>query len=107
VHEALKAYDLLKAGGVNVRVIDIFSVKPIDTQLLVESARATNNLILTVEDHHIEGGVGEAVAGAVASEGVHVIRVGVTSLPRSGKPEELMAFYGLTAEKIAEKVRAL
>jgi transketolase len=107
VPEALKAHELLKADGVNIRVIDIFSVKPIDTELLVQSARVTNNTILTLEDHHIEGGVGEAVAGAVAPEAIRVIRVGINSLPRSGKPEELMAFYGLTAEKIAGKVRSL
>jgi transketolase len=105
--EALKAYDLLKAQGTTIRVIDIFSVKPIDKALLVESAKRTNNTIITVEDHHIEGGIGDAVAAAVSPEGVRVHKVGVHEMPRSGKPEELMDHFGLSAPRIAEKVRSL
>jgi len=105
--EALKAYDLLKAQGVMIRVIDIFCVKPIDKALLIESGKRTNNTIITVEDHHIEGGIGDAVAAAVSPEGIRVHKVGVNAMPRSGKPEELMEHFGLSATKIAEKVRAL
>jgi transketolase len=105
--EALKAYDLLKAQGVMIRVIDIFSVKPIDKALLIESAKRTNNTILVVEDHHIEGGIGDAVAAAVSPEGIRVHKVGVHEMPRSGKPEELLNHFGLSAAKIAEKVRSL
>ena len=105
--EALKAYDLLKAQGTMIRVIDIFSVKPIDKALLIESAKRTNNTIVTVEDHHIEGGIGDAVAAAVSPEGVRVHKVGVHEMPRSGKPEELMQHFGLSAARIAEKVRSL
>ncbi|MGD0650879.1 MAG: transketolase [Verrucomicrobiia bacterium] len=107
VFEALKAYDQLKAQGTLIRVIDIFSVKPIDRQLLIESAKRTNNTIITVEDHHIEGGLGDAVASAVAPEGIRVHKLGVREVPRSGKPEELMHHYGISAARIAEKVCVL
>jgi len=107
VFEALKAYDQLKAQGVMIRVIDIFSVKPIDKALLIESAKRTNNTIVTVEDHYIEGGIGDAVAAAVSPEGVRVHKLAVHELPRSGKPEELMHAYGLSAARIADKVRSL
>lgn len=107
VFEALKAYEQLKAQGTLIRVIDLFSIKPIDRALLIESARRTNNTILTVEDHYIEGGIGDAVAGAVSPEGIRVHKLGVHELPRSGKPEELMQKYGISAARIAEKVHSL
>jgi transketolase len=107
VFEALKAYDQLKAQGTSIRVIDLFSIKPIDTQLLVESAKRTNNTIITVEDHHIEGGVGDAVAAAVSPEGIRVHKLAVREVPRSGKPDELMHHYGISAARIAEKARSL
>jgi transketolase len=107
VFEALKAYDQLKAQGVLIRVIDLFSIKPIDRQLLIESAKRTNNNIISVEDHHIEGGLGDAVAAAVSTEGIRVHKLGVREVPRSGKPEELMQHYGISAARIAEKVRTL
>ncbi|HUI06506.1 MAG TPA: transketolase [Verrucomicrobiae bacterium] len=107
VFEALKAYDQLKAQGTLIRVIDLFSVKPVDRQLLIESAKRTNNIIITVEDHHIDGGIGDAVAAAVSPEGVRVHKLAVHEVPRSGKPEELMHQYGISAARIAEKVRAL
>ena len=107
VFEALKAYDQLKAQGTLIRVIDIFSVKPIDRALLLESAKRTNNTILTVEDHYYEGGIGDAVAGAVSPEGVKVHKLAVHEVPRSGKSEELLHAYGISAARIAEKVRTL
>ena len=107
VFEALKAYDQLKAQGTTIRVIDLFSIKPIDTQLLVESARRTNNTIITVEDHYREGGLGDAVASTVSPEGVRVHKLGVHEVPRSGKADELLQHYGISAARIAEKVRSL
>jgi len=107
VFEALKAYDQLKAQGTLIRVVDLFSVKPIDSQLLVESAKRTHNIIITVEDHHIDGGIGDAVAAAVSTEGIRVHKLAVREVPRSGKPEELMHQYGISAARIAEKVRTL
>jgi len=105
--EALKAYDMLKAQGILIRVVDIFSVKPIDKALLIESARRSRNTIVTVEDHYYEGGIGDAVAGAVAPEGVKVHKLAVHEVPRSGKPDELVDAYGISAAKIVDRVRAL
>ena len=105
--EALKAHDQLKAQGIMIRVIDIFSIKPIDKGLLVDCGKRTNNTIITVEDHYPEGGLGDAVAAAVSTEGVRVHKLAVPELPRSGKAEELLQHYGLSAARIAEKVRGL
>jgi transketolase len=105
--EALAAYDQLKAEGISVRVIDIFSVKPIDEQTLREAATATGNLILTVEDHSGDGGIGDAVASAVAPEGIRVHQLAVREVPRSGKPEELLAEYGIDRAAIVKRVKEL
>jgi transketolase len=105
--EALKAYDMLKAQGILIRVVDIFCVKPIDKALLIESARRTNNTILTVEDHYYEGGIGDAVAGAISPEGIKVHKLAVHEIPRSGKPDELVDAYGISAAKIVDRVRSL
>ncbi|HKP87239.1 MAG TPA: transketolase, partial [Blastocatellia bacterium] len=107
LYEALAAYDELKAGGVSVRVIDIFSLKPIDEETLRTSGRETNNLIITVEDHSGAGGIGEAVAHAVAPAGIRVHQLSVNEVPRSGKPEELLAAYGIDRAAIARTVRSL
>jgi transketolase len=105
--EALAAHDQLKSEGIATRVIDIFSVKPIDAETLLASGRETNNLILTVEDHSAQGGIGDAVASAVAVEGVRVHQLAVGEVPRSGKPEELLAAYGIDRTAIVNKVKSL
>ena len=105
--EALAASDQLMAEGINARVIDIFSVKPIDEETLRAAAQETNNLILTVEDHSAWGGIGDAVAAAVSPVGVMVHSLGVRELPRSGKPEELLAAYGIDRGAIVKKVKEL
>jgi len=105
--EALKAHDQLRAAGVPVRVVDLYSVAPIDRLTLLESARATKNRILTVEDHYEHGGLGDAVLGAVGSEGVRVHKMAVREIPHSGKPDELVDHFGLSARAIAETVKRL
>ncbi|MEW6207982.1 MAG: transketolase [Acidobacteriota bacterium] len=105
--ESLAACDELQREGIRVRVIDIFSVKPIDIETLESSARETGNLILTVEDHSSEGGLGDAVAAAVAPFGIRAHKLAVAELPRSGKPEELLAAYGIDRRAIVEKVKLL
>ena len=105
--EALAASDQLMAEGINVRVIDLFSVKPIDEETLRTSAQETNNLILAVEDHSAWGGIGDAVASAVSPIGVKAHSLGVRELPRSGKPEELLAAYGIDRGAIVKKVKEL
>ncbi|MFQ5663476.1 MAG: transketolase [Terriglobia bacterium] len=107
LHEALKAYEELKKEGVHLRVIDLYSVKPVDGATLLAAARATGNTLLVVEDHYPEGGLGEAVASAVSEEGVRVVRLAVRQLPTSGKPAELLAAAGISAPHIADHARAL
>ncbi len=104
VFEALKAYDTLKASGTAIRVIDLYSVQPIDSVGLVAAGKATGGLIITVEDHYPAGGIGDAVADAVASAGLTVKRVAVREIPRSGKPDELLDRYGISAKHIVEAV---
>jgi transketolase len=104
--EALKAYDALRAQGVFIRVIDLYSLQPIDSAALIEAGKATGGRIVTVEDHYLAGGVGDAVAGAVASAGMTVHRLAVTQIPRSGRPDELLEKFGISASHIVEAVRA-
>ncbi|MDF2458114.1 MAG: Tktl [Nitrospira sp.] len=100
--EALKACDQLKAKGVSVRVIDLYSVVPIDRTTLLESASATHGHLLTVEDHYAHGGIGDAVLDAVGSEGIRVHKLAVRAIPHSGKPDELIDHYGIGARSIVE-----
>ena len=105
--EALKAYDELKKQGIAIRVIDLFSVRPADRDTLLQAARATNNTIITVEDHYAAGGVGDAVSEAVGPEGVKVIRLAVREVPHSGTAEQLLAKYKIDANAIMEQVHAV
>ena len=100
--EAIKAYDKLKASGISVRIIDLYSVVPIDRTTLLESASATHGRILTVEDHYAHGGLGDAVSGAVGPEGIRVHKLAVRVIPHSGKPDELVDHYGIGARSIVE-----
>ncbi|MCS6896444.1 MAG: transketolase, partial [Nitrospira sp.] len=102
--EALKAHDELRAAGISVRVIDLYSIVPIDRTTLLDSARATQNRILTVEDHYAHGGLGDAVLSAVSTEGIRVHKLAVRAIPHSGKPEELIDHYGIGARSIVEAV---
>jgi transketolase len=107
VHEALSAYETLKADGLNVRIIDAYSVKPIDGEGILRAAAQTHNTVLVVEDHYYDGGLGDAVLNAVAAHGVRVHKMAVTDVPRSGKPEELLDAYGISARRIVEQVKSL
>jgi transketolase len=105
VFEALKAYDRLRSEGIFVRVIDAYSVQPIDARTLLEAGRQTGGRFLTVEDHYAAGGLGDAVAEAVASAGFTVQRLAVTEIPRSGGPEELLDRYGISASRIVAAMK--
>jgi transketolase len=107
LHEALKAYDELLAAGITVRVIDLYSIAPIDVATLKQAAKDTNNLILTVEDHYIHGGLGDAVLSALSTEGVRLHKMGIQEIAHSGKPAQLLDHYGLSARAIIEKVNQL
>jgi transketolase len=109
LHESLKAAGQLADEGISARVIDLYSVKPVDAETLRAAAEATGGRMLTVEDHWAEGGIGDAVLEAL-SEGespVRLVRLAVRDLPGSGKPAELLAAAGIDAEHIAEAARAL
>jgi transketolase len=105
--EALKAADALKSEGIGITVIDAYSIKPLGKDVIKAAAQKTRNLVLTVEDHYLEGGLGDAVAGELSAEGVKVHKMAVTELPHSGKAEQLLAKYGIDANAIVQKVKAL
>jgi len=105
--EALKAYDELKEQGVSIRVIDLYSLQPIDAATLLRCARETKGRLITVEDHYACGGLGDAVASAVAAGGFAVHRLAVREIPRSGTPAELLDRYGISARHIVAAVRSL
>jgi transketolase len=105
LHEALAAHDVLAKDGIAVRVIDLYSVKPIDVATL-QTAASETKAIVTVEDHSVCGGIGEAVAAAVGGRG-RVEILGVRDIPRSGKPAELLAAHGIDAAAIVRAVRKL
>ncbi len=110
LHEALKAYEQLKSRGISVRVIDLYCVKPIDAAALGAEIRATQGRMVTVEDHYAEGGLGEAVLTALATEGVPLQgarRLAVTRVPHSGKPDELLDAFGISARHIISAVEQL
>jgi transketolase len=105
--EALKAYDQLKADGISIRVIDLYSLQPIDGKGLLDAAKATNGHVITVEDHYPAGGIGDAVSEAVAGGGYAVRRLAVREIARSGQPEELLDRYGISSRHIIDAVRSL
>jgi transketolase len=107
VFEALEAYEELRSSGIAIRVIDLYSVAPVDRSALLAAGRATGAQIVTVEDHYAAGGIGDAVAEAVAGSDIRVHRVAVREIPRSGKPEELLERYGISAKHIVEAVRSV
>ncbi|MFC5830093.1 transketolase [Nonomuraea insulae] len=106
VHEALAAADELRADGIPVGVIDLYSIKPVDAAALVEAATTTGNLI-TVEDHRIEGGLGDAVMDAVSELGPRVVKLAVTDLPGSATPQEQLSDARIDRVAIAEAVKRL
>ena len=107
LYEALKAADALKGEGIGITVIDAYSIKPLGKDVIKAAAAKTKNLVVTVEDHYAEGGLGDAVAGELSADGVKVHKLAVNELPRSGKPAELLAKYGIDAAAITAKVKAL
>jgi transketolase len=108
LHEALKAADALAGEGVRARVIDLYSLKPVDAPALAAAARDTG-CIVTVEDHHPEGGLGDAVLDALAETGetARVAKLAVRIMPGSGTPAELMADARIDANAIADAARRL
>ena len=103
--EALKAHETLRNEGLSIRVVDLYSVQPVDAAALARCAYETGGRLITVEDHYAAGGIGDAVAAAVAPAGFTVQRLAVRVIPRSGRPEELLDHFGISARHIVEAVR--
>ncbi len=111
LHEALKAADILQKEGIAVRVVDLYSIKPIDKKTLFLVAKETK-AIITVEDHYVQGGLGEAVKSALMefrsqSVCVPVYSLAVHRIPGSGKPQELLEFEDISANAIIKNIKAL
>jgi transketolase len=106
VFEALTAFEALRKQGLSIRVVDLYSLQPVDGATLTACARATRGRVITVEDHYAAGGVGDAVAAAIADGGFTVRRLAVTEIPRSGTPEQLIDRYGISARHIVAAVAA-
>ena len=107
LHEALKAAEALKVEGIGITVIDAYSIKPLGRDVIKAAAQKTGHTVITVEDHYLEGGLGDAVAGELSADGIKVHKLAVTALPRSGKPAELLAHFGIDAAGIVKKVKSL
>ena len=104
VHEALKAHEELQKDGINIRVIDLYSVKPVDCATLERVAEETEAIIV-VEDHCAEGGIADAVRSCLSETGAKIYSLSVTKRPRSGKPEELLSFEEINSKAIVKKVK--
>ncbi|HLG78044.1 MAG TPA: transketolase [Ktedonobacteraceae bacterium] len=110
LHESLKAYDQLQSEGITVRVIDAYSVKPIDDETLLLAAQEAGNKLVTVEDHWPEGGLGEAVLEAFSQrygDAPQVVKLAVESMPGSGTPAQLLEEAGISAHDIVQAVKTL
>ena len=108
VYEALQAADMLKQEDINIRVVDCYSVSPVDRETLLDCLNTTRfKCIISVEDHFAHGGLGDFIAAAVSAEGDYVEKMAVTKISQSGKQEELMKDAGIDAASIAAKVKKL
>jgi transketolase len=110
LHESLKAHEVLANQGIETRVIDLYSVKPIDADALARAAAATSGRFVIVEDHWAEGGIGDAVLAALADKGVRDVRLrhlAVRKMPGSGKPAELLEAAGISTVHIVQAVKEL
>ena len=104
VHETLKAAEQLEREGLAVRVVDAYSIKPIDAATIRHAAEETGAL-LTVEDHYPQGGLGDAVLEVVAGRQLKFRKLAVNGMPRSGDPQTLMDHYGISASNIVTAVK--
>jgi transketolase len=104
VFEALKAYEELKKRHIMVSVIDLYSVKPLARKKILDQARKAHDTVITVEDHFLSGGLGEAVCFALRNEGIRIEVLAVNEISRSGKPQELLAFHRIDHAAIVQAV---
>lgn len=105
VFEALQAHHQLLQENISLRVIDCYSIKPLPVKELLAAAQACGNRVITVEDHYVAGGLGEAVCAALAGNNINITCLAVTKVPRSGKPEQLLAYEDIDAAAIVKAVK--
>jgi len=105
VHEALKAASRLEAEGIAIRILDAYSVKPIDAQGILKAAQETGGRIIVVEDHYEQGGLGDAVLEVVGNQ-ARVVKLAVREIPRSGPPEALIEKYGISSSHIVAAIKS-
>jgi len=106
VHEALKAYEELKKEGIPIRIIDAYSLQPVDKDGITRAVKDTGKKVVVAEDHFPHGGLGEAVAGVLGGK-AEVLHLAVRDLPRSGEPDELLDKYEISARHIIDAVKKL
>lgn len=106
LHEALKAYNELKKQKINIRIIDLYSIKPIDVATLKKAARDTKGIII-VEDHYVAGGIGEAVKTALETVLVPIYSLAVKKMPKSGTPKKLLNYEDISSQSIVKKVKSI
>ncbi|BDC35082.1 hypothetical protein Noda2021_10400 [Candidatus Dependentiae bacterium Noda2021] len=107
LHEAIKAYNLLLQEGIAITVIDLYCVKPLPVEQLQKAAHAARNILITVEDHYIQGGIGQAVCYGLRNSHITIECLAVKELPRSGSPEDLLAWAHIDANAIVQTVKRL
>jgi transketolase len=106
LHEALKAYEMLKKEGIYVRIIDAYSVSPIDGENILQTVKKTNGKVVVAEDHFAKGGLGDAVSSVLKGQS-EMVHLAIKELPRSGQPDELLDKYGISARYIQGAVKSL
>lgn len=107
IHEALKAYNLLKADGVDIAIVDAYSIKPLDAETIIKVAQKAKHNIVVVEDHYMEGGLGDALCSALINHSFKIIHLGIKEISRSGAPDKLLAYHGIDARAIISSVKQL
>lgn len=106
VHEALRAYDEMQSSNVNVCIIDTYSIKPLDIETIKKQLeKAQKKVVITVEDHYVNGGLGDIVASNLSKEKVEISKLAINEVPRSGRKEELLKNYKIDSSAIIEAVK--
>lgn len=107
LHESLKAQEELKKQKIDCAVLDLYCIKPINARKLEQFIKSHGNKVIITEDHHYEGGIGEAVMSALANSGIEISHLAVSVVPHSGKKDELLEKYGINAKAIVNEVKKI
>jgi transketolase len=107
LHQALKAYDMLKNEGINARIIDLYCVKPLNPQKLYDEIKKSSGKLIVVEDHYPQGGIGEALSRKLNEYGLRIKCLAVNKMPCSGKSDELMKYVGIDAGAIVDAAKSM